>query len=188
MHAKNTTAAIVVPNEHLGVSVSKAREALDEAKKQHNSSVFIIMAQLNGTLKASLLDEIRQVMDTTESAYDESHLLVSVSDIGLMRFYANEYIGEFCRVPKCIAELCSLPPSYEELESDEVDRVISCLMRDPPIQFRYASDLPMTWEDHVNNTHGWMWISDLWEQSKSDYKKAKEKSLVIATFFRFLTT
>ena len=175
MHSRNTTAAIVVPNEHVKISVLKAEEALDEAKKHNNSSVFVMMTALDGALQGVMLADLRRVMTKTATAYDESHLIVSVSDIGLLRFYANDSIGEFCRVPECIADVCS-SLSADALNSDEVDRVIACLMRDPPVSFEYDSDLPMEWEDHVNNRNGWMWISDLWEQSKSDYKNAKDNA------------
>jgi hypothetical protein len=66
--------------------------------------------------------------------------------------------------------------SGEPLRDDDVEAVIRCLRRPPPIAYGDVLHLPLSWREHARNLDSFEWLSKLWDQSKRD--RAREGATV----------
>jgi hypothetical protein len=182
MHESKTTASVLFFNnlKNSRAAISMASKVLSKAYEIGNTPHVVLMGTgLSQPLSYSQ-SNIKSIDDFLEGRgllsktvkRENTHLVVSISDLALLRFRPNADIGELAHVPECIKDVCSVPPKVTELSSPEVESIIGALRRNPPIDFGGdPSNLPALWEEHVVHTQGMKWLSDLWEQSKQEQKK-----------------
>jgi len=183
MHESRTTASVLYFNnlKNARAAVSMASEILSKASELGNTPHVVLMGTGLSQPLAYSHSDIKTIKDfldgrgvlAAEATRKNTHLVVSVSDLSLLRFLPSVEMGELSRVPECIKGVCSVPPKVSELSSEDVENVIATLRRPPPIDFGGdLSNLPPLWEEHVVYTEGMQWLTDLWEQSKNDQKKS----------------
>jgi len=175
MHAKKTTLAIasVSSTHQLPVALSMAARVLRVAGSINNTPRLALFgsgisdARPSSVKNVSMLKTIavQGWRDASGLEIKDVNVVVGANDLAILRLVPSRVLGEVCDVPPCEAALCSVPPNTSDLQRKTVEETIDCLLREPPVEYKYESDLPFSWQEHKDNMSGFRWVRDLWKQS-----------------------
>jgi hypothetical protein len=184
MHAKKTTLAIasVSSTHQLPVALSMAARVLRVAGSINNTPRLALFgsgisdARPSSVKNVSMLKTIagQGWRDASGLEIKDVNVVVGANDLAILRLVPSRVLGEVCDVPPCEAALCSVPPNTADLQRKTVEETIDCLLREPPVEYKYESDLPFEWQEHKDNMSGFRWVRDLWKQSLKDMEKSEK--------------
>lgn len=180
LHSQKRTVAIASATnpQQLPVALSMASRVLRAAKTINNMPTMVLFGTGLGDVRPSSVANVQLLNTLVETGVRDrngllakkAHIVVGAHDLAMLRLMPSRRVGEVCRVPRCDDVLCGVPPSASELARREVEEVVQCLLRPPPIEYKDVADLPLEWREHVEHLPSFEWVRDLWKQSLDDLK------------------
>ena len=179
--------ASTTSSDQIATALSMATRVLRVAKETHGIPKLVVFGSGLSLAKpgaARHVEALNRAMDeglreAGELLVETIDVVVSASDLAMLRLMPSMKFGEVCKVPLDIDQATVAP-------------LIDCLRRPPPITYESAGHLPIEWGEYVEDLESLKWTSDLWKQTMQDASKAPDTippnpSDVLSLFMYFKT-